>query len=91
MGSVYLDPILNPLRKYILQIELELKPGNSNNYFFAGIVKDEGKDNGYAHSEAMCYCDYSNSHGITKYIKGNPMQSQNTGKHSFEFRIHLDQ
>jgi len=45
---VYLDPILNPLQKYILQIELELKPGNINNYFFAGIVKDEGKDNDYA-------------------------------------------
>jgi len=41
----------------------------------------------------MCYYDYSNSKGITKYIKGNPMQSgsKSTGKHSFEFRIHLDQ
>jgi len=43
-----MDPILNPSRKYILQIELELKLGNSNNNFFAGIVKDEGKDNGWA-------------------------------------------
>ena len=43
-----MDPILNPSRKYILQIEFEMKPGNSSNYFFAGIAKDEGKDNGYA-------------------------------------------
>ena len=47
---MYLDPILNPLLKYIFQIELELKPGNSNNYFYAGIVKDEGKDNDSAYS-----------------------------------------
>ena len=41
----------------------------------------------------MCYTDYSNTNGITKYIKGNPMQSRSkaTGKHSFEIRIHLDQ
>jgi len=41
----------------------------------------------------MCYYDYSNSNGITNYIKGNPMQSgaKITGKHSFEVRIHLDQ
>ena len=47
---MYLDPILNPQKKYILQIELELKPGNSHNDFFAGIVKDEGKDADYAYS-----------------------------------------
>jgi len=45
---VFLDPILNPSRKYILQIELERKPENSANFFLAGIVKDEGKDNVYA-------------------------------------------
>jgi len=39
----------------------------------------------------MCYYDNSNSHGFTKYIKGNPMQSESTGKHSFELRIHLDE
>jgi len=41
----------------------------------------------------MCYYDNSNSNGITKYIKGKPMQSgrKETGKHSFEIRIHLDQ
>ena len=41
----------------------------------------------------MSYFDYSNSCGITKYIKGNPMQSGDkaTGKHSFEIRIHLDE
>ena len=40
----------------------------------------------------MCYYDSSNIHGITKYIKGIPMQSRiTTGKHSFEIRIHLDQ
>ena len=41
----------------------------------------------------MCYYDYSNEYGITKYIKGNAMQSggKATGKHSFEVRIHLDQ
>jgi len=39
----------------------------------------------------MCYCDYCNRRGITKYIKGNQMQSGSTDKHSFEFRIHLDQ
>jgi len=40
----------------------------------------------------MCYYDLSNSNGITKYIKGNEMQSGNkvTGKHSFEIRIHLE-
>ena len=45
---MYLDPILDPSRKYILQIELEMKSGNSSNYFLFGIVKDEGKDKGYA-------------------------------------------
>jgi len=41
----------------------------------------------------MCYCDHSNGFGITKYIKGNPMQSGTkvTGKHSFEVRIDLNQ
>ena len=89
---MYLDPFLNPSRKYIIQIELELKPGNSNIFFVFGIVKDEGKDNCYAWDSSMCYCDYANSKGITKYIKGNTMQSGNkrTGKHSFEIRIHLD-
>ena len=69
-----------------------MKPGNSNNHFLFGLVKDEGKDNDYASSSNMCYYDYSNNHGITKYIKGNPMQSGSkaTGKHRFEIRIHLD-
>ena len=39
----------------------------------------------------MSYNDLSNCNGITKYIKGNPMQSGSTGKHSFEIRVHLDQ
>ena len=41
----------------------------------------------------MSYYDFSNSYGITKYIKGYPMQSggSETGKHSFEIRIHLDE
>jgi len=41
----------------------------------------------------MCYYDYSNDCGITKYIKGSPMQSGTkvTGKHSFEIRIDLNQ
>ena len=41
----------------------------------------------------MCYFDYSNEYGITKYLKGNVMQSGSkaTGKHSFEFRIHLNE
>ena len=41
----------------------------------------------------MCYYDYLNRYGITKYIKGNAMQSGSnaTGKHSFEIRIHLDE
>jgi len=47
---VYLDPILNPSKKYIIQIEMELKSGNNNNYFLAGIAKNEGKDNCYAYS-----------------------------------------
>ena len=38
----------------------------------------------------MSYYDSSNDYGITKCIKGNPMQGKN-GKHSFEIRIHLDQ
>jgi len=39
----------------------------------------------------MSYWDFDNKYGITKYIKGNAMQSgsKETGKHSFEFRIHL--
>jgi len=45
---VYLDPILNPSKKSILEIEFETKPGNFFNFFLAGIVKDEGKDNDYA-------------------------------------------
>ena len=47
---MYLDPILNPSKKYILQIELELKPEHSFNYFLAGIVKDEGRDKDYAYN-----------------------------------------
>ena len=41
----------------------------------------------------MCYYDGSNINGITKYIKGDPMQSRNknTGKRSLEVRVHLDQ
>jgi len=41
----------------------------------------------------MCYYDHSNSYGITNYIKGSPMQKgyNETGKHSFEVRIHLNQ
>jgi len=41
----------------------------------------------------MCYYDGSNINGITKYIKGDPMQSKsgykNTGKHCFEVRVHI--
>jgi len=47
---VYLDPILNTSKKYILQIEVELKQGNINNEFLFGLVKDEGKDNDYAYN-----------------------------------------
>jgi len=41
----------------------------------------------------MCYYDNSNSYGLAKYIKGNPMQSGSKviGKHSFEVRIYLNQ
>jgi len=41
----------------------------------------------------MCYWDHSSSYGITKIIKGNPMQSGTkvTSKHSFEVRIDLNQ
>ena len=41
----------------------------------------------------MCYGDHTNNYGITKYIKGNAMQSgtKATGKHSFEIRIQLDE
>jgi len=41
----------------------------------------------------MCYYDNSNDYGITKCIKGSPMQSGSkvTGKHSFEVRIDLHQ
>jgi len=41
----------------------------------------------------MSYYDQSNSPGISKCIKGCPMQSGTkvTGKHSFEVRIYLDQ
>jgi len=40
----------------------------------------------------MCYFDNSNSCCLTKYIKGNPMQSgaKAIGKHSFEVRIYLN-
>jgi len=41
----------------------------------------------------MSYYDNYNYFGITKYIKGSPMQlgSKATGKHSFEVRIYLNQ
>ena len=45
-----MDPILNPLKKYILHIEVEMKPGNNNNLFLFGLVKNEGKDNNEAFS-----------------------------------------
>jgi len=56
-------------------------------------VKDERKDNNYAFYSNMCYYDYLSCRGVTKYIKGNPMQygSKAKGKHNFEVRIHLDQ
>jgi len=40
----------------------------------------------------MCYYDYSNIHGITKYTKGSEIQAGNksTSKHSFEVRIDLN-
>lgn len=70
-----------------------MKQGNSGNHFFFGLVKDQEKDNNFAYSENMSYNDHSNSYGITKYIKGSPMQSGAgaTGKHSFEVRIYLKQ
>ena len=43
---MFLDPILNPKNKYILKIELDLIQVYGNN-FFAGIMKDDGKDNDY--------------------------------------------
>jgi len=46
---VFIDPILNPLKKYILHIELETKPGNQSAINF-GLMKDEGKDNGCGYS-----------------------------------------
>ena len=41
----------------------------------------------------MSYYDQYNSIGITKYMKGSPMQSgvKTIGKHSFEIRIYLNQ
>jgi len=68
-----------------------MKPGFTGTHLFAGIVKDEGKDNDHAYKSKMCFCEKSNDYGIAKYIKGNPIQSGSTGKHSFEFRIHSDQ
>jgi len=40
----------------------------------------------------MCYYDQNNNGGISRYIKGNPMQAgtQATNKHSFEVRICLN-
>jgi len=40
----------------------------------------------------MCYYDASNRYGITKYIKGSPMQSGTKviSNHSFEVRICLN-
>jgi len=40
----------------------------------------------------MSYYDASNEYGITKYIKGSPMQSGTKAicKHSFEVRICLN-
>jgi len=41
----------------------------------------------------MCYDEEKIINGITKIIKGDPMQSRNknTGKRSLEVRVHLDQ
>jgi len=55
----------------------------------------------------MCYYDYSDNYGLSKYIKGNPMISRNyyeeenfqttnvlygeASKHSFEVRIDLNE
>jgi hypothetical protein len=38
------------MKKYILTIELEKNPGNDKNYFFFGLVKNEGKDNTFSYS-----------------------------------------
>jgi len=54
-------------------------------------MKDQGKDNDNGLFQQMSYYDLNNSYGLTKYIKGSPMQSGTKviGKHSFEVRIHL--
>ena len=46
--EVFIDPILNPLKKYIFNIELEQKQGNKDNIFFFGLVKDSRKDSNSA-------------------------------------------
>jgi len=40
-----------------------------------GLVKDERKDDDSATTSFMYYDDLLNIGGITKYIKGDPMQS----------------
>jgi len=56
-------------------------------------VRDEIKDNCLAFNTKMCYGDSSESYGLSKYLKGNPMQTgfKAIGKHSFEVRICLHQ
>jgi len=70
-----------------------MKPSNYNNAFTFGLVKDEEKDNTYAFDACMCYYGMYNEDGITKYIKGSQMQTEEnvTGKHSLEIRIDLNQ
>ena len=40
-----------------------------------GLVRDQEKDSNRAYLQKMSYYDYKNDFGITKYIKGNTMQS----------------
>jgi len=36
----FLDPILNPLEKYVFHIEIETAQGNNPNTFLFGLVRD---------------------------------------------------
>ena len=56
-------------------------------------MRDEGKNKDCAYEQKLSYYDYINNCGITKYIKGNTMQSEGkrVEKHSYELRLHLDE
>lgn len=89
-NQIFLNPILDPSKNYVVNIELEEKNSKVHNHFVFGLVPDSIKDNTTAYLSKICYDDRFSSFGVTKQIKGAMWAGNRTSKRSFEVRIHLN-